>query len=75
MKGKTKYTGLGIALGAAMGTVFGVMAGHMGVWLAIGVAVGILLGASMRRKGTECQQCAEIHHAHELKDLRKQARS
>jgi uncharacterized membrane protein YgaE (UPF0421/DUF939 family) len=75
MTTKSKYTGLGIALGAALGTVFGVLAGHVGVWLAVGVAIGVALGASFRRKPTECPQCAQIHHAHELKDLRQQARS
>jgi lipoprotein signal peptidase len=66
MNNKPKYTGVGLALGAALGAAFGVMAGHMGVWLAIGVAIGMLLGASIRRKGTECPQCAQIHRAHEL---------
>jgi len=66
MNNKPKYTGVGLALGAALGAAFGVMAGHVGVWLAIGVAIGMLLGASIRRKGTECPQCAQIHRAHEL---------
>ncbi|MGA1986564.1 MAG: hypothetical protein ABSG72_09865 [Candidatus Sulfotelmatobacter sp.] len=67
MNNKPKYTGVGLALGAALGAAFGVMAGHVGVWLAIGVAIGMLLGASIRRKGTECPQCAQIHRAHELR--------
>jgi hypothetical protein len=75
MKSKPKYAGLGIALGAALGAVFGIVAGHVGVWLAIGVAIGVLLGASIRRKPTECPQCAQIHRAHESIDPRQQARS
>jgi len=67
MNNKPKYTGVGLALGAALGAAFGVMAGHVGVWLAIGVAIGMLLGASIRRKGTGCPQCAQIHRAHELR--------
>jgi hypothetical protein len=68
MTKKSNYTGLGIALGAALGAVFGVMAGHVGVWLAIGVAIGVLIGASLRRKPTDCPQCAQIHRAHEVRD-------
>jgi lipoprotein signal peptidase len=64
---KPKYTGLGITLGAALGAVFGVLAGHMGIWLALGVAIGLLIGTSLRRKETECPQCAQIHRAHELR--------
>jgi hypothetical protein len=68
MNNKSKYTGLGIALGAALGAVFGVMTGHIGVWLAIGVAIGLALGASLRRKPTDCPQCAHIHRAHEVRN-------
>ena len=68
MKSKPKYAGLGIALGAAMGAVFGVVAGHMGVWLAVGVAIGVALGATLRRKETQCPECAAIHRAHEQGD-------
>jgi hypothetical protein len=64
---RPKHTGLGIALGAALGAVFGVLAGHMGIWLAFGVAIGLLIGASLRRKETECPECAQIHRAHELR--------
>jgi H+/Cl- antiporter ClcA len=68
MTNKSKHTGVGLALGAALGAAFGVMAGHVGAWLAIGVAIGMLLGASFRRKGTECPECAQIHRAHELRN-------
>ncbi len=64
MTGKSKHAGLGIALGAALGAVFGVIAGNVGAWLAIGVAIGMVLGASIRRKGPECPQCAEMHQSH-----------
>jgi hypothetical protein len=67
MTNKSKHTGLGLALGAALGGVFGVVAGHVGAWLAIGVAIGMVLGASFRRKETECQECAQIHRAHEMR--------
>ena len=68
MNRKPKYAGLGIALGAALGAVFGVMAGHVGVWLVVGVAIGVALGVWIRRKGTECPECAQIHRAHEMND-------
>jgi F0F1-type ATP synthase assembly protein I len=64
---KSKLTGVGMVLGAVLGAVFGVLAGHVGAWLAIGVAIGMLLGATIRRKKTECPECAQIHRAHELK--------
>jgi hypothetical protein len=64
MTNKPKYAGLGIALGAALGAVAGVLAGNMGMWLAIGVAIGVAIGASVRRKKTECPQCAAIHQIH-----------
>ena len=67
MTNKSKLNGLGIILGALLGAVFGVVAGHVGIWLAIGVAIGMLLGATLRRKQTDCPQCAQIHRAHELK--------
>jgi hypothetical protein len=69
MNSKPKHAGFGIALGAALGAVFGVIAGHMGVWLAVGVAIGVAIGASFRRKGTECPECAQIHRAHEMRDI------
>ena len=65
MNSKPKYAGVGIALGAALGAVLGVIAGHVGVWLAVGVAIGLALGTWVRRKGTECPECAQIHRAHE----------
>lgn len=68
MNGKSKLTGLGIALGAALGAVFGVVAGHMGVWLAIGVAIGVALGASFRRRPVDCPQCQELHRTHEARE-------
>ena len=64
MNSKPKYAGVGIALGAALGAVLGVIAGHVGVWLAVGVAIGLALGAWVRRKGTECPECAQIHQSH-----------
>jgi len=51
-----------------LGTVFGVLAGHVGVWLAVGVAIGMALGATIRRKQTECPECAEIHRTHEMRN-------
>jgi hypothetical protein len=69
MTTKSQNAGLGLALGAVLGAVFGILAGHVGAWLAIGVVIGILLGASIRRKPTECPECAEIHRAHETKKL------
>jgi uncharacterized membrane protein YgaE (UPF0421/DUF939 family) len=66
MTNKSKLNGLGVALGALLGAVFGVLAGHVGIWLAIGVAIGMLLGVTLRRKRTDCPQCAQIHRAHEL---------
>jgi hypothetical protein len=72
---KSKPAGLSIALGAALGAVFGVLAGNMGVWLAIGVAIGVLIGASMRRKPTDCPQCAQVHREHEMRNPRQQASS
>jgi hypothetical protein len=65
MKGKSKFSGLGIALGAALGTVFGVIAGNMGVWLAIGVAIGVVLGASVRQKKPDCEHCTAFHPTRE----------
>ena len=65
MNSKPKHAGFGIALGAALGAVFGVIAGHVGVWLAVGVAIGLALGTWIRRKGTECPECAQIHCAHD----------
>lgn len=75
MANKPKLTGLGIALGAALGAVAGVLAGHVAVWLGIGVAIGMVLGATIRRKETECPECAAIHRAHELRNVeaRRQA--
>ncbi|HET6175839.1 MAG TPA: hypothetical protein VFE61_02830 [Candidatus Sulfotelmatobacter sp.] len=67
MKKKPNYTAWGLSLGAGLGTAVGVMAGNIGVWLALGVAIGMVLGASFRRKGTDCPDCAEIHRAHEVR--------
>jgi hypothetical protein len=64
MANTSKYTGAGLVLGAVLGAVFGVMAGHVGVWLAVGVAIGMALGATIRRKPTECPECAEMHREH-----------
>ena len=66
MNGKSKHTGLGIALGTALGAVAGVLAGHIAIWLGIGVAIGMALGASVRRRENECPECAALHRAHEL---------
>ena len=68
MNSKLKLAGVGIVLGALLGAVFGVMAGHVGVWLAVGVAIGMSLGVWIRRKGTDCPECAQIHRAHEMND-------
>jgi len=70
MTSKPKYTGLGIALGAALGVVAGVLAGHVGVWIAIGIAIGIIIGVSSRRKTTECPECAELHRAHAVREMK-----
>ena len=67
MAGKSKYTGLGIALGAALGAVAGVMAGHIAIWLSLGIAIGVVIGSSFRRKGSECPRCAAVHQTHEVK--------
>jgi hypothetical protein len=69
MNNKSKFAGLGIVLGAALGAVFGVMAGHIGAWLAIGVAIGLALGVSIRRKPSDCPECAQIHQQHAEKKL------
>jgi hypothetical protein len=67
MTSKTKYaSGLGIALGAALGAAAGILAGNVGAWLAIGLALGIVVGMSLRRKTTECPDCAAVHRAHEI---------
>ncbi len=73
MKTKSQLTGWGIALGAAVGVALGVAAGHVAIWIAIGVAIGMALGSTVRRKGTDCPQCAEVHRRHENENL--QARS
>jgi len=70
MKGKQKFSGMGLALGAALGAVFGVIAGNMGVWLAIGIAIGIVLGASVKKKQPDCPHCAELHQSHEAMQRR-----
>jgi hypothetical protein len=67
MAGKSKYTGLGIALGAALGAVAGVMAGHIAIWLGIGIVIGMGLGASFRRAEAKCPECAVIHRRHEAR--------
>jgi hypothetical protein len=61
MKSKSRLTGWGIALGAAVGVALGVAAGHVAIWMAIGVAIGMALGSTMRRKETNCPQCAAVH--------------
>ncbi len=65
MAGKSKHTGLGIALGAVLGAVAGILAGHIAIWLGIGIAIGMLLGASVRRSEKVCPECAVIHRKHE----------
>ena len=65
MNRKSNFKGLGIALGAALGTVLGAIAGNMGVWLAVGVAIGLAIGMSVRRKTTDCPECAALHPAHQ----------
>jgi predicted MFS family arabinose efflux permease len=50
MNGRSKHTGLGLALGAALGTVFAVAVGHADVWLAIGVGIGMALAIFWWRK-------------------------
>jgi hypothetical protein len=62
---KPKHAGLGIALGAVLGAAAGVWAGHIAMWLGI----GIVLGATVRRKGSECPECAAVHRAHEEKAI------
>ncbi|MCU1301483.1 MAG: hypothetical protein JWQ87_1767 [Candidatus Sulfotelmatobacter sp.] len=73
MTSKPKGMGLGIALGAALGAAFGVAAGHLAIWLAIGVAIGVAIGGSLRKKGTECSECADLHRQHETRNLRQQS--
>ena len=65
MNHKPKYAGLGIALGAGLGAVAGVLAGNMAVRLSIGVAIGVAIGASLRRKESDCPECAAVHRTHE----------
>jgi uncharacterized membrane protein YgaE (UPF0421/DUF939 family) len=65
MTSKPKGMGLGIALGAGLGIVAGVLAGNMAVWLSIGVAIGVAIGASLRRKESDCPECAAVHRTHE----------
>jgi hypothetical protein len=50
MNGRSKHTGLGLALGAALGTAFAIAVGHADLWLAIGVGIGIALGVFWWRK-------------------------
>ena len=64
MNSKPRLTGLGIAVGAALGAVAGVMAGHIAIWLGVGIAIGMAIGATLRRKETECQECAAVHRKH-----------
>jgi RsiW-degrading membrane proteinase PrsW (M82 family) len=66
MAGKSKHTGLGIALGAALGAALGVAAGHLAIWLAVGVAIGMAIGTSFRRPEQNCPECAVIHRKHEV---------
>jgi uncharacterized membrane protein YoaK (UPF0700 family) len=72
---KPKHAGVGIALGAVLGAAAGVWAGHIAMWLGIGIVIGMVLGATVRRKGSECPECAVVHRAHETKTVRQQARS
>ena len=74
MRSKANHAGLGIALGAALGAAAGVWAGHIAMWLGIGIAIGMVLGATIRRKEPMCPECVEIHRAHEVKNLRQQAK-
>jgi hypothetical protein len=67
MTGKSKHTGLGIALGAALGAVAGVLAGHIAIWLGIGIVIGMVLGASFRRAEKTCPECAALHQKHEVR--------
>jgi uncharacterized membrane protein YoaK (UPF0700 family) len=69
MKSKSQLTGWGIALGAAVGVALGVAAGHVAIWVAIGVAIGMALGSTVRRKETNCPQCAAVHRTHEEQKL------
>jgi uncharacterized membrane protein YoaK (UPF0700 family) len=71
MAGKSKYTGLGVAFGAIAGAALGVAAGHIAIWLATGVAIGVAIGASLRGKGSDCPQCAQMHQHHTTKVLTK----
>jgi len=66
MAGKSKHTGLGIALGAALGAAAGVLAGHVAIWLGVGIAIGMALGATFRRGDKQCPECAALHRAHEV---------
>jgi uncharacterized membrane protein YfcA len=75
MRGKSKFTALGLALGAGLGVAVGVMSGHVAIWLAIGVAIGVAIGASLRRKIDECPQCATVHRSHEVKSKHLIAKS
>jgi len=68
MEGKPKHAWLGIALGAALGILAGVLVGHVAIWLGLGVVIGMLMGATVRRKETECPECAAMHRTHELKN-------
>jgi uncharacterized membrane protein YgaE (UPF0421/DUF939 family) len=67
MTNESKHAGLGIALGALLGAVFGVLAGHVAIWLGMGLALGMAIGATIRRKETECPECAAMHRAHETR--------
>jgi len=69
MKSKPNGMGLGIALGAALGAVAGVLAGHIAVWLGIGIAIGMAIGATFRSRGSQCPECAEMHRAHEMRNV------
>jgi RsiW-degrading membrane proteinase PrsW (M82 family) len=75
MTAKSKLSAFGIALGAALGAIAGVMAGHMVIWLAIGVAIGVAIGGALRRKGSDCPQCAALHQMHQQRTLQMRTRS
>ncbi|HTW58488.1 MAG TPA: hypothetical protein VMD99_10170 [Terriglobales bacterium] len=75
MTTKSQHAGWGIALGALLGAVFGVLAGHIAIWLGMGLAMGMAIGATLRRKETDCPECAAMHRAHEAKSLKSRASS
>jgi hypothetical protein len=76
MNGRSKHTGLGLALGAALGTVFGVAVGHADLWLAIGVGIGMALAIFWWRKELPSPRLYEMHRwREELKAKRVRVNS